>query len=274
MAFHGAENPVASGIRRRPRSESVRAVVRALRILECLADERSELGISDLAKRTQLGLATCHRLLGTLRTSGYVAKSSQSGRYLLGYRSLAITGDMRVLADNLLLANAGSVLKELTDAFGETSNLAVRDGVHARFLAQAPGKAALRMVTVVGDRIPLHTSAVGKVIIAHSVPQVLEEVLAVGLDKVTQRSITNAHDLMSALENVRREGVAIDNEEFEEGLTCVAAPVFDYTGSVRAAISVSGPTSRMTRIMPRLRAAVPLRARKLSEYLGFEAAMR
>ncbi|MHB8502506.1 MAG: IclR family transcriptional regulator [Candidatus Acidiferrales bacterium] len=168
-----------------------------------------------------------------------------------------------------MLAHAAGVLKELTETFGETANLAVRDGVHARFVAQAPGKAAVRMVTVIGGRIPLHASAVGKVIIAHSGPQVLEEVLEAGLEPATSRSIADPSDLTSVIEKVRSEGVAIDNEEFEEGLTCVAAPVFDHTGSVRAAISVSGPTSRMSRLLPKLREGVPLRAQKLSQSLGF-----
>jgi IclR family transcriptional regulator, KDG regulon repressor len=267
--FRYVEDGPPADIPAQSRSDTVRAVVRALRILDCLAEVRAELGVSDVARRTQLGLATCHRLLSTLCAAGYAAQSPQSGRYLLGYRTFAVASDVPVLADNLLLAHGAGVLSELTAAFGETSNLAVRDGVHARFVAQAPSKAVVRMVTVIGDRIPLHASAVGKAIIAHAEPEVLDQVLVAGLNRQTPRSIVDPRALMSTLEAVRLAGVAIDNEEFEEGLTCVAAPVFDHNGSVRAGISVSGPTSRMSRLVPKLQEAVPMYARRLSGHLGF-----
>jgi IclR family acetate operon transcriptional repressor len=255
-----------------PQAEAVgvRAVSRAVQVLEALADEPAGLGVAELARRTRLGLATCHRLLNTLILRDYVVQHPDTARYLLGYRIFELAERAHGPVDTLLLAQALPILRDLTRASGETSNLAVPDGTVARFAAQIASPASMRMVTVIGSRIPLHCTAGGKVLLAHADPTVFEQIVAAGLPRHTQRTIVDPQQLALGLEMIRRDGIAIDNEEFEDGLTCAAAPVFDYRGRVIAAVSVSGPTARVSRDLPRLQPLLLAKADRLSSRLGFK----
>jgi IclR family acetate operon transcriptional repressor len=239
-------------------------------VLEALADEPAGLGIAELGRRTRLGLATCHRLLSTLILRDYVVQHPDTGRYLLGYRIFELAERAHGPVDTLLLAQALPILRELTRASGETSNLAVPDGTVARFAAQIASPASMRMVTVIGSRIPLHCTASGKLLLAHADQTVFEQITAAGLTQHTQRTIVEPEQLVQVLEMIRRDGIAIDNEEFEEGLTCAAAPVFDYSRRVIAAVSVSGPTARVSRDLPTLQPLLLAKAARLSSRLGFK----
>lgn len=218
---------------------------RTLDILEALAD-RGEAGIAQLSHQVGLHASTVHRLLSTLIARGYVRQNNETGRYLLGLKALDVA---RAVRDHLdLRMEALPILRELMQKSGETANLAVLDGCHLVYLEQvsSPGW-MLRMFVQVGARAPLHSTASGKILLAHLPETELHAMLAsYPLVPYASRTIVDRSVLISELEEVRRDGYATDYGEQEEGVSCVAAPVRDFTGRVVAAISISGPWIRIT----------------------------
>jgi IclR family acetate operon transcriptional repressor len=140
-----------------------------------------------------------------------------------------------------------SVLTTLVDRLGETANLAVLTGDHAEYVAQAPSRHAMRMFTEVGRRVELHCTGVGKALLAQlDDAQVVDIVRRVGLSAYTSYTITSEASLRTSLEQIRANGYAIDEQEQEDGVRCVAVPVTSSGLTTHMAVSVSGPTVRMT----------------------------
>jgi len=221
-------------------------VERTLDILEALAD-RGEAGIAQLSVQVGLHASTVHRLLSTLIARGYVRQNQETGRYLLGLKALDVA---RAVKDHLdVRMEAQPILRDLMQKSGETSNLAVLDGQHLVYLEQAScPEWMLRMFVQVGAQAPLHSTASGKVLLAHLPDKDLQALLlSYQLTPFASRTIVDKQLLLAELEEVRRRGYATDYGEQEEGVSCVAAPVRDSTDRVVAAISISGPWIRITR---------------------------
>ena len=242
---------MAGALRRKVNEDSailkttVQSVERSLDILEALA-EMGEAGIAQLSARVGLHASTVHRLLSTLIGRGYVRQNPETGRYLLGLKPLDVARAIRNHLD--LRMEALPILRELMRRSGETANLAVLDDHHIVYLEQvsSPGW-MLRMFVQVGARAPLHTTASGKVLMAHLPEPELRQLLSsYELIPYASRTIVDMGVLLSELEEVRRKGYATDHGEHEEGVSCIAAPVRDYSGRVVAAISISGPWIRIT----------------------------
>lgn len=241
----------------------MQSVERALGLLELLARAGGRLSLSELAERSGLALGTVHRLLATLGSAGYVRQDADR-RYALG-TALMPLGDA---ATRLLGGWAQPFLVRLVEASGETANLAVLDDDRVLYLAQAPGRHRMRMFTEVGKRVPPHTTAVGKVLMAWQEEVQVRRVLSrLGLAAHTPRSITSVRLFLAELEQVRRDGWAVDDEEEEEGVRCLAVPVGPGPQAV-AALSVSGPASRLSRDDPQVLAAMREVAEDLSRWLG------
>lgn len=218
---------------------TVQAVRRALLLLELLADA-GQLPISELASRSGLSLSTVHRLLATLAERGYVRQDSQR-RYLLGTALLPL-GEA---ATRVLGRRALPFLRQLAELTGETANLAVLEDDHVVYLAQAPGRHRMRMFTQVGRRVLPHSTAVGKVLLAwHDDAQLRTMIDRLGLPERTPRTITSRAAFSAELGAVRTRGWAVDNEEEELGVRCLAVPVGPGCSAV-AALSVSAPASRL-----------------------------
>jgi len=225
-----------------PPKTLVQSVTRSLDLLEALA-AAGELGLVDLAKRTGLQPSTAHRLLATLAERGYTLQG-ESGRYLLGYKILELASFVNARTTHLR-ALARPYLASVQRITRETTTLSVLEPPNVVFLDQVEGTHSVRMFTQVGLGVPAHTSASGKVILAFQPAEVLAEFYAGGLEKITARTIATRKELDAELARIRRRGYATDNEEHEEGVSCVAAPIFGFEGEVRAAISVSAPTQRV-----------------------------
>jgi DNA-binding IclR family transcriptional regulator len=227
------------------RRDSVQSLERAFDLLEALV-EGGEVGVTELAARTGLVPSTAHRLLATLTRRGYVTQSSVSGRYLLGYKVVEVASGLEHRLSRLR-AVARPHLESIQQATGETTNLVVLDGDHVVYVDQVEGSRRVRMFTVVGTAALAHTTGSGKAIMAYSPA---EEVTALyagrePLARLTPRTLVTLEALREEFERISRRGWAIDHEEHEEGVGCVAAPLFDHTGRPCAAISVSGPTARI-----------------------------
>ncbi len=224
----------------------VQSVHRTLDVLEVVASRGGTLTIGEIAAAAGVPLATAHRLLRTLVDRGYM-RQTPDRRYALGFRLLPLSAS----ASSMVGAGAERVLGGLVDALGETANLAMRDGDQVAYVAQVPGRHSMRMFTEVGRRVDPHCTAVGKVLLARCREEEVRAVLArTGLARHTVHTLTDAEDVLAALEVVRRQGYALDEGEQELGVRCVAVAVPESgTGpgaSAGFAISVSGPATRMT----------------------------
>lgn len=225
------------------RTGRVQSVERALEILEFLSRSGGDLGVSEIGEATNLAVGTVHRLLGTLTAQGYVRQDERTRRYDLGSKSLM----MAIAARERVGPMALPFLEELAQVSQETANLAVLEGNSAVYTEQAsPPTRMLRTFTEPGNRIPLHSCGTGKVLLAYQSPHLIDFVIArTGLFRQTASTITDPSQLRTELERVRKGGYAVDFEEQEEGVRCLAAPVFGPDGEVFAAMSISGPASRL-----------------------------
>jgi DNA-binding IclR family transcriptional regulator len=227
------------------RRDSVQSLERAFDLLEELA-AAGDLGVTELAARTGLVPSTAHRLLTTLTKRGYVMQSPLSGRYLLGYKVVEVASGLEHRLSRLR-AVARPHLESIQKATGETTNLVILDGDHVVYVDQVEGSRRVRMFTVVGTAALAHTTGSGKAIMAYGPPEVVTA-LYVGrepLERLTPRTLVTLEALEDDFKRIRRRGYAIDHEEHEEGVGCVAMPLFDHTGRPCAAISVSGPSARI-----------------------------
>jgi len=218
----------------------IQSIERAFELLEAMADAGGLVGLSDLAVRVNLPKPTVHRVVRTLVTLGYV-RQEPSREYTLGPRLMRL-GDG---SSRLLGLWATPHLRRVVDALGESANLVILDGDHVVDVAQVPGRHAMRMVSEVGGRALPHCSAAGKAMLAKLPPDQAESIVRrSGMPRYTPTTITDPEMLSASLAQARREGFATDNEEQELGVRCVAVAV--PGDPVRAAVSISGPLTRMT----------------------------
>jgi DNA-binding IclR family transcriptional regulator len=227
----------------------VEALDRALLALEALADAPAGLGVSELGRKLGIDKSTAHRLLATLQARGFVRLNGHTQRYALGLR-LAALGAAAVQGVEITDV-ARPYLEELRDRTREAAHLAVLSEGEVMFLSKAAGPGALTVNAGVGTRMPAHCTALGKVLLAGLLeqerPDAIERAVARhGLARHTLRTIVEAGDLERHLAHVAAQGWALDDEEYAVGLRALAAPVRDAEGQVVAAVSVSGPSGRIT----------------------------
>ena len=215
---------------------------KGLRILELLA-EHGELGVSAVANHLDTNRAGCHRFLLTLRDLGYVEKT-EAGRYRPTFKMLEL--GMKNLERFEIRHTAHPMMQELSREFGETVNLGYWDGRAIVHLDKINSTEILRMDSGLGAVAPAYCTGLGKAILAFLPFEEIENYLhTVSLEPMTPNTVSSAKALHRELDKIRKDGFAVDNEELSIGLRCVAAPVFDYVGRARYALSVSGPTHRL-----------------------------
>lgn len=251
----------------------VQAIERAAAILDLLGQSAQGLSVGEVAARTGLAKGTAHRLLASLVFFDFARQDPASRRYQLGFKLVEL-GNRR-LSQIDLREDARPFLIALAEEVQETVHLVVRDQGAALYIdkvALHPRRSGLQMVSRIGARTALHSSAVGKVLLA-ALPE--NEAAALlprdGLAAATERTITDPAALRRHLDQVRRQGFAIDDEENEKGIRCVGAPIRDASGEVVAALSVSGPTARVTRerVTQSLQPKVCAAAAQISAQIGY-----
>ncbi|MEW2521886.1 IclR family transcriptional regulator [Actinacidiphila alni] len=222
------------------RAGGVQSLERAFDLLERMADAGGEVGLSELSTSSGLPLPTIHRLMRTLVSCGYVRQQANR-RYALGPRLIRL-GET---ASRLLGTWARPFLAELVEATGETANMALLDGDEVVYVAQVPSRHSMRMFTEVGRRVLPHSTGVGKALLADVPPQDVRALLArTGMPALTERTITEPDAFLAELERIRALGYAVDDNEQEVGVRCLAVTVPD--SPTMAAISISGPAGRVT----------------------------
>ncbi|HEV2529837.1 MAG TPA: IclR family transcriptional regulator [Thermomicrobiales bacterium] len=225
----------------------VQSVRRALAVLEAVAagnHAREETGIVTISRRCDLPMSTTHRLLATLIDAGFAAQDPETGHYRIGLSAFEVGNAYLDHTD--LRPVARPYLRDLAELTGETVNLAIRDGHDAVYIDQLESTRMLKMFARPGARAPLACTGVGKVLLSGLSPAAAERILTdEPIPALTPRSVTEPAAMLRILAAIREDGHAVDDEEVELGVRCVAAPIVDHRGELRAAISVSGPTLRM-----------------------------
>jgi IclR family acetate operon transcriptional repressor len=222
-------------------ADAVRSLERAFELLEHLADAGGELALSELTEASGLPMPTIYRLMRTLVNHGYV-RQAPSKRYALGPRLIRL-GES---SSRLLGSWARPALARLVDEVGETANMAMLEGDAVVYVAQVPSRHSMRMFTEVGRRVQAHCTGVGKALLAQLPAESARTLVCrTGLEAHTPHTIIELETLMQELDLIRRRGYALDDEEQELGVRCVAVPIAG--APALSAISVSGPSGRLTR---------------------------
>jgi len=264
--------------KRHPRTHAgggtVQSIERALTLLEALEDSRGEVGIAELSKRVGLHVSTVHRILATLVERGYARQNPETGRYALGAKALHLAESYLGQMDIRRVARP--VLERLSQETGETATLVILDRREALYLDKVESPQSLRIFSRIGRRAPLHSTAVGKVLLADRSKAQVDALLGRGpLERLTKHTITSVIHVRRELEKVRDQGFALDREECEEGACCIAVPIHNAQGEVEAALGISAPTTRLTpRRMEDLIPIVLRTGREVSAQLGFSGPSR
>jgi DNA-binding IclR family transcriptional regulator len=248
-------------------------VIKALDIVDCLAERRVPMSTQEIAKAVGMSRPTTYRLLMTLMSRGFV-RDTGNFRFLLGTKLLTLS---RLVLDQLdVLEVARPYLTELSRVSNETANLSILDDGELLYIGKEESRRevpmAVQLRSTVGTRIAVHSSAMGKAMLAFLPPESVQSYLdrMVPLKRYTAHTITSPEVLLRELEEVRVRGYAIDEREVDEGTRCVGAPVFDSSGQVAAAMSIAGPAYRLTLDSLHQFAGEVMRVtRELSRELGY-----
>lgn len=240
-------------------------------ILDLFSEQAAELGIAEIAEATALHKSTAAGLVYTLEARGYLRQNPANRKYGLGPRLVERAAVFLSQAEVRRAAEAH--LKALLQRVDESLNLAIRDGGEVVYIDRVASSRTLGMRSSVGKRAPCHCTALGKALLAGLPPAEARAVLQpLELMPVTPATITDLGQLLDDLAETRRRGYALDDEENEAGGRCVAAPVYDHTGQVAAAVSISAPTQRFPREqVPAYGRLIAETALAISRELGYMA---
>lgn len=245
------------------------AVDRAAKLLAALGHGRPSVGLSlgDISAETDIPKSTALRLLTSLEQRGFVERDS-AGRFRIGLGLVDLV--FAYLEDLDLVEQARAVLEELCKETGETVHLGIPSDREVVYIDKVESSQSLRMVSRVGARSPLSSTALGKAILAYAGEEFLSQVIAAGLEARTVHTLVTPKALRADLASVRSAGYAVDREENKLGICCVAAAVRERSGRVVAAISVSGPSVRMDEgVRAQMSVLVRRAADKISGRLGY-----
>jgi DNA-binding IclR family transcriptional regulator len=251
------------------KTQSVPALERALTILEMLAKSKRGLAISEIVRNLQLPKSTAHTILITLERRGYLHRNEQTHRYLFGLKFFSLAN--MVLSANELRDQAAPMLRSLMGACGLTVHLAILDQRDVVLVDKVDPPGLIKLATWIGKRMDPHCTGVGKALIAYLPEAELDLLVAEHrLPRHNEETIVSVRKLKAQLAEIRRLGFALDDEEDEVGLRCIGCPVFDGTGKVVAAVSISGTVSQITaENLSALAHKVKRTASSISQHLGF-----
>ena len=223
----------------------IRAVERALVLLKVFSPTEPELSLTEVSSRLGLNTSTTFRLLTTLETHDFVEHNSDTGKYHLGVACLQL-GSV-YLSQVSLRSQALPLLEALRNGCEETVHLTILDRMEVVYLEKLEGLLPIGfMSSRVGSRAPAYCTGVGKALLAYEAPDEVRRFYSEhGLKRYTESTIVDVEQLLAELAEIRSRGFAIDNQEHEAGVKCVATPVRDHQEKVVGALSISGPVQRM-----------------------------
>jgi DNA-binding IclR family transcriptional regulator len=247
----------------------VQVLDRTIAVLQAVADSDTDLAAAEIARQLRLHKSTVHRLLVVLEHYRLIKKGPE-GTYRLGTRLIEL-GESAI-ARLRLSDHAQAFLRELSNQTGEGAHVTILSGSEMLSIAHVEGRWSLQSLTRTGQRTLVHCTAAGKAVLAFLSDDACDEVIArLPFTRMTRRTIVKPSAYKLELMRVRDAGYAVDDEEFEEGLRCVGAPVFDHRGHVVASISTAAPVFRLRKDrLPEVARLVIAAAQRLSEDLGYQ----
>jgi len=250
----------------------IQSVDHALDVLEAFHGEEDELGITELSRRLKLHKNNIFRILATLESRGYIDQNLSTDNYRLGLGTLEL--GQTYIRHTGLLRIARPIMEELNQKVNENVYIGILKDRYAFYLDVVESSHTVRVLSRVGCRIPTYCAAIGKAQLAYETPETINEVLGKKeLKKFTPNTIADREKILQHLIVVKEVGYAVDDEEWDEGVRCVGAPIFDYTRKAVGGISISGPSVRMS--MDKVRKDyVPLirnACEEISHRLGYDS---
>ena len=241
----------------------IQSLARGLKILELLGQSQDGVSITELAETLEVDKGSASRLVSTLARYGYAEKDDATRRFHLGPQVVSLSRS--VLTRLPLREAAKPFLRQLMERTGECAHLAVPAMGKVLYIDQVESPATLRVNAQVGTMNPLHCTALGKILLAFGEAEAPDS-----LESFTPHTITEPRRLQKNLEQVRLQGYAVDDEEFDLGVRCIAVPIFDFRGKTAGSIGISGPATRVTpERLPELAASVVEIGKALSERISF-----
>ena len=247
----------------------IKVLNKSFSILEILLKQGSSMNMTEFSEKLGFYPSTIHRILDTLKHLGYVEQDPHTQKYQLGLKALEL--GMAKLHQMDLVREATPYLKELVDQCNETVHLGVLKEGEVLYLAKEESSQTIRMISYVGKRAPLHCTSLGKVLLAYLSEKERKKILGEKvLPRLTENTITDKSKLKKELDKVRKQGFALDLEEHEKDVCCIAAPIRNYQGKIIAAISISSPIYRIDiKKKNYLKKALIRISKKISERLGY-----
>ena len=247
----------------------IKVLDKSLSVLELLLQKGSPMNMTELSEKLGFYPSTIHRILDTLKHWGYVEQDPHTQKYQLGLKALEL--GMAKLHQMDMVREATPYLKELVNQCNETVHLGVLEAGEVFYLAKEESSQTIRMISYVGKRAPLHCTGLGKVLLAYLPEKERKRILfRKELPRLTENTITNKRELEKELNKVREQGFALDREENEKDVRCVAAPIRNYQGEVIAALSISSPIFRIEKNAQNNQKKALLEiSKKISKRLGY-----
>lgn len=249
----------------------IKSLEKTKNILELLA-AKGELSVSEIAKKLGMHRSPTHRFLATLRSLGLL-EQAEDARYRLSFKifewGMAVANRMEVRK------TVHPFLVDLNDRHEETTNLGIMDGPNIIYADKIESPHLLRMDLAVGCHVPAHCTALGKVILANTPEENLRKLFRQNeLERTTPKSVGSLSELLEHLAEIRATGYSVDDEELALGIRCIAVPIFSCTGNCVAAISISGPSLRMTdEKMDKVKPDIVAVGRAISMRLGYKGSV-
>jgi DNA-binding IclR family transcriptional regulator len=248
----------------------VRAVERALDILLCFTREDAARSLTQIAESVHMSKTTVHRLLATLENKRFITRDKTTGLYRLGFRFIEMAS--LVLQDVELHRWAQPYLKRLSAEYGETVDLSILDGAHVIYLEVIESPQRVKLAAAVGQRLPAFCTASGKALLAYMPKDQVRKVLSENLTEYTRRTPVSVPDILLELQATAERGYAISEQEYEEDINAVAAPIFDADSHPIASIAIVGPSFRLTRDrLPALGESIRALTQVISNEVGLAA---
>ncbi|MEW6381152.1 MAG: IclR family transcriptional regulator [bacterium] len=252
---------------------TIQSVLHALDVLNVfILSNEKELGVTTLSNRLKLPKNNIFRLLATLSCQGYIEQNPVTGNYRLGLRCFEL--GQSCLRRMGLVSQAHDVLDALASKTMETAYLSVCDRGEVVYIDMIETCRPVRIIPMLGRRAPIFCTSAGKIQVAYKSSEEIRNLLkSIGLKGYTRNTIVSESEMLRHLELVRKQGYAIDNEEYEEDVKCVGAPIRDYTENVVAGLCISGPINRMAheRVEKELAPLIKNAALEISRRLGYGA---
>jgi DNA-binding IclR family transcriptional regulator len=249
------------------------AVVRALGMLEAIAQEPEGLSNAEISRKLQIPKSSASYILRTLVQRSYLNRDPQTGKYRVGLKILSLSRG--ALSGLDVREVALPIMRHLMEKTNLTCHLAILDGPEAVYIEKVEPQGFIKMDTWVGRRMRVHATSVGKALVAYIPQGRLEKILSSGMEKRTTKTITTVPRFLKELDRVRAQGYAVDDEENNMGARCLGAPIFNQMGTIEASLGLSGTTQHVNaQTMPRIVEALKDAARHISMQLGYRAPHR